>query len=152
MTLIFMDAVGQTSNPYRGTKSRRKTLVLLESIETVEAGSEYGEGTVTVTLRSGQRLAMHTTLAEFEQAVQAAQNPSQVAPLPAKYNLVCKMLKDANDVLRSCAQVANREGKSTDWPVFAQVLSQILREQHEYMVREKLLESAPDIHDLPAAF
>lgn len=147
-----MDAVGQASNPYRGTKSRRKTLVLLESIETVEAGSEYGEDTVTVTLRSGQRLAMHATLADFEQAVQAANTLPQVTLAPVKYNLVCKMLKDANDVLRSCAQVVNREGKSTDWPVLAQVLSQILREQHEYMVREKLLESAPDIRDLPEAF
>ena len=148
MTLIS----GYVIYPNMGPVSKKKVLLSLDAIDTVEAFSEFGTDSITITLRNGQSLAWCGTLEDFAQAVQAANTLPQVTLLPAKYNLVCKMLKDANDVLRSCAQVVNREGKSTDWPVLAQVLSQILREQHEYMVREKLLESAPDIRDLPAAF
>src|SRR5690348_443154 len=46
-------------------------------------------------------------------------------------------LKKANEVLRSCYQVAAREGKETNWEPFLKTIDNILKEQHEILYPTK---------------
>jgi len=46
------------------------------------------------------------------------------------------MIKDANDVLRSAAEIAQRNGDVTDWDAFRSRLAGVLLTQHKYLYPE----------------
>lgn len=43
------------------------------------------------------------------------------------------VLKDANDLCRSAFQIAERDGKDTNWPAFRAQLEASLKRQHAIM-------------------
>jgi hypothetical protein len=49
--------------------------------------------------------------------------------METKYELI----KESNEVLRSCYSVIEREGKTTNWDALKTKVGEILKEQHEFL-------------------
>lgn len=50
-----------------------------------------------------------------------------------KIRLLEVALKDANDVLRSTCQIADRKGAETNWPAFTRQVKRVLAQQYAIM-------------------
>ena len=58
---------------------------------------------------------------------------ARIAELEARPDAAAsmKMLAEANELLRSAWQIANRGGKETDWPAWRAKLEESLKRQHD---------------------
>ena len=59
------------------------------------------------------------------------------------------LLEEANDVLRSTASIADREGKKVRWSTFQVRVHKVLQDQHRWMYPEQY-RAALDVLDTPA--
>lgn len=56
-----------------------------------------------------------------------------VEALTAEGSELKKLLKEANSALRSAAEIAQRDGKDTNWDAFRSRIAAVLLPQHKYM-------------------
>lgn len=52
-----------------------------------------------------------------------------------KYFTMLKLLKESNDILRSCNAVIKRRGRQTNWDSIEYKVEQILKKQHKFLFK-----------------